>query len=379
MITQLALSNFQCYSKLALELHPHFNVFVGESNAGKTAILRALRLLFYNQPRGLYLVRKGASELSVECITDTGHTLKRTRGKKVNSYAVDDEVYKNFGVHVPEEVTRTLGIASSELLSDIYNAGFAGQLDGPFLLNITDSQKGKILTSLSDVSEVDQVLSEVRAERRKSKTTTDKLLQDLEEVEAQQSTFAWVPSAQAKVAKLETILVRVEETQRQIEQLKKLQDQYERCTEQLEQRRRVVTILANKLNLYSSLSLETIWERYSTLTTLLTNWRTAANTLSQLQKDRDVLASSTTTSSIHIDTATQLQEELSSLILLQIQWQKTQSEMELQTDSILEHGRLLSYVKKEQQKVIQGLGGICPTCAQPLGEDALAHLEEGHS
>ena len=48
----LHLINFQSHLNTVIELHPGLNILVGESDQGKTAIIRALRWLFYNEPRG---------------------------------------------------------------------------------------------------------------------------------------------------------------------------------------------------------------------------------------------------------------------------------------------------------------------------------------
>lgn len=41
-IDQLQIQNFRCFDSLTLDLHPEFNVLIGENGAGKTALLEAL-------------------------------------------------------------------------------------------------------------------------------------------------------------------------------------------------------------------------------------------------------------------------------------------------------------------------------------------------
>ncbi|MEN9456894.1 MAG: hypothetical protein RL210_2413, partial [Pseudomonadota bacterium] len=38
-LKKVSLSNFRCFEKLSLELHPRLTVLVGENGAGKTAVL----------------------------------------------------------------------------------------------------------------------------------------------------------------------------------------------------------------------------------------------------------------------------------------------------------------------------------------------------
>jgi len=50
-IATLAIRNFRCFRETEVEFQPGINVIVGENNAGKTALLRALRLVFDRSDR----------------------------------------------------------------------------------------------------------------------------------------------------------------------------------------------------------------------------------------------------------------------------------------------------------------------------------------
>lgn len=45
-IAKLAITNFRCFRQTTVDFQPGINVILGENNAGKTALLRALRLVF---------------------------------------------------------------------------------------------------------------------------------------------------------------------------------------------------------------------------------------------------------------------------------------------------------------------------------------------
>lgn len=45
MLTSLTIENFKCFQKLAIGRLGRVNLFVGESNSGKTAVLEALQYL----------------------------------------------------------------------------------------------------------------------------------------------------------------------------------------------------------------------------------------------------------------------------------------------------------------------------------------------
>lgn len=50
-IASIRIQNYRCFSDTTVEFQPHMNVIIGENNAGKTAILHALNLIFDRQSR----------------------------------------------------------------------------------------------------------------------------------------------------------------------------------------------------------------------------------------------------------------------------------------------------------------------------------------
>ena len=50
-IASLAITNLRCFPKTTIEFQPGINVILGENNAGKTSLLRALRLMFDRSSR----------------------------------------------------------------------------------------------------------------------------------------------------------------------------------------------------------------------------------------------------------------------------------------------------------------------------------------
>ena len=73
-IKRVIIEDFQSHRYTELELAPGFNVIVGPSDQGKTAILRAIRWVIYNDRRGTDFIRVGASKARVTLVmTVTEH------------------------------------------------------------------------------------------------------------------------------------------------------------------------------------------------------------------------------------------------------------------------------------------------------------------
>src|SRR5262245_30462119 len=69
MISLLRIKNFALVDELALEFAPGFNVITGETGAGKSLILGALKLLL-GERADRTLVRSGADSVSVEGVLE---------------------------------------------------------------------------------------------------------------------------------------------------------------------------------------------------------------------------------------------------------------------------------------------------------------------
>ncbi len=71
MLSVLRIKNFVLISALELELEPGFNVLTGETGAGKSSIVEALRLVLGDRPKS-DVVRAGAGEAEVEALFEVG-------------------------------------------------------------------------------------------------------------------------------------------------------------------------------------------------------------------------------------------------------------------------------------------------------------------
>src|SRR5579863_8740376 len=105
MITKILIKGFQRHKKISLRLGQGVNTIIGRSNSGKSSVLRALRWLCDNTPRGNKFIHRGSKKASVTIWVD-GHKIKRTKGEGVNSYSIDGHVLKAFGAKPPAEVTK---------------------------------------------------------------------------------------------------------------------------------------------------------------------------------------------------------------------------------------------------------------------------------
>lgn len=200
MIERILLRNFQRHRKLTINLESGVTTIVGRSDAGKSAILRALRWVCLNKPQGTSFIRRGQKNAVVTVDVKNG-SIKRTRGPSRNEYAVSGQssgTYKAFGTGVPEPVGRILNV------SDV---NFQRQHDPPFWLSEIPSQLAKLLNEVVDLSLIDDATNRVNREVRDAESEIKIAETMLAEARSQREQLAHVPLLDRELSEIEQFAI----------------------------------------------------------------------------------------------------------------------------------------------------------------------------
>lgn len=149
MISQLRLKNFQAHKNTVLDFNDGINVITGQSDQGKSSIIRALYWLFFNRPSGNEFLKWGENSCSVTAKTKE-HTIKRTKSDKRNSYIIDGQIFNAVRTDVPTELKEIINITPTNI---------ALQDDSYFLLSL---QPGEVARKLNQVAGIDQIDSSLQ-------------------------------------------------------------------------------------------------------------------------------------------------------------------------------------------------------------------------
>ncbi len=157
-LERIRLKGFQVHKDLTLNLSPTITTIIGPSDAGKSAILRALRWLVTNRPAGDAFINDEGTQCSVRLKVD-GKTITRKKGKKLNEYHLAGSTLKAFGSQVPDDVGRLLN------LSEI---NFQDQHDSPFWFSKTAAEVSRQLNQIVNLDLIDTTLANLAAGHRKA-------------------------------------------------------------------------------------------------------------------------------------------------------------------------------------------------------------------
>ncbi|WP_019138293.1 AAA family ATPase [Peptoniphilus timonensis] len=234
-IKNVELHNFQSHNYTEIEFDRGLNVILGNSDAGKTAILRAIKWALYNEPKGDYFIRQGEKEVSVKVTFSNGVVVERSRTPSKNSYylmtAEGEEMrFEGFGLDVPKEIRNATNMYKVSLDNSNNKSilNIAEQLDGPFLLNEQASLRASAIGRLIGVNYVDDALRNVVRDNKRLSQEIDTLKKSREDYKNQLKEFEYIDDYKNRFEKISAIRNKIENLQHKLDLASKLKDDYEK-------------------------------------------------------------------------------------------------------------------------------------------------------
>lgn len=223
MIEKLHIADFQSHKDTLLEFSPGYNAIVGASGKGKSACLRALKFLVFNQPRGDFFIRRPDGINATVEASISGHVVKRIKGQ-LNEYYLDDTKWADFGSQIPQPIIDAIEIHPIKSDTDTeFNLQFAYQFDGPFLLSESESVKAKFLNRLSGTHILDIVLKELISDVRDVSNNVTLKESEKAVLEADLQKYDKVDSFKSSLRFISEKLKCLTNLEQQIERLQKLE------------------------------------------------------------------------------------------------------------------------------------------------------------
>jgi exonuclease SbcC len=195
VIQSIDIENFQAHGKQSLWLSKTITTIKGPTDAGKSAILRALRWVCLNDLGGDEFIKEGETETTVTLNADGEEIVRRksvaTRG--INTYTLDDAVFKSFSGGVPDPIKELLSVSS---------LNFQSQHDSPFWFSETAGEVSRQLKSIIDLTIIDQTLSTVGSALR---TAQERVNLTTERAEAAETRLQELLPLEKRIAQFETL------------------------------------------------------------------------------------------------------------------------------------------------------------------------------
>lgn len=210
MIKSIHIQNFESHKDTQIDPGPGVNVLVGESEHGKSAVLRALNWVITNRPVGDAFRSHWGGDTIVTIDTDDV-TVTRTKSSKGNEYSLsllDDpvdlpaQVFKAIKQDVPEEIAKTL---------DLLPVNVQTQFDPHFLLPpVSPGEVARRLNEVVDLNVIDRAQSNINIEIRDANRRIREGRGKLTDAEQSLKGWDWLDGAETDLAELEKLSGRAE-------------------------------------------------------------------------------------------------------------------------------------------------------------------------
>ncbi|HQE50532.1 MAG TPA: AAA family ATPase, partial [Fervidobacterium sp.] len=201
MIIKVEIENFQSHKNTVLEFVPGTNVVIGESDAGKSAIFRAINWVITNRPLGDTFRSDWGGDTRVAIYTAEGDVIERIKTATRNVYTVNGKALTAFGSDVPEQVSEILRMDEANIQS---------QMDVPFLLAVSPGEAARLLNKAASIDDIDYTISNLRGEYQKVSNNIKFNEGKLKDYEKQIKQYDNLPELEEK-------LERVEEAEKELE------------------------------------------------------------------------------------------------------------------------------------------------------------------
>lgn len=252
MISKLEIKNFQSHTDTEMDFCKGLNVIIGDTDSGKSAIIRAIRLLALNKPLGDKFVNwnipKGES-LFIKTIFDDGSWVIREKNKKENKYNASGytDSFSALKGKVPKEIQEITKLSESNIQS---------QSEYYFLLDKTGGQVASAFNQVANLGLMESVLKEIKSRITENNSKIGYEKENKNKLKNEIENLGWIEKAKLKFRKLEAKEILFEENKDKVFELEELLTSLDILDSEINDLSGIETVLQQStviLSLHSSL------------------------------------------------------------------------------------------------------------------------------
>lgn len=221
MIKSIHIKNFQSHRDTKIELSKGLNAIIGDSQNGKTAILRSLLWVMKNKPLSGKIYNNDARKepVSVKVETFDGNKVKLEKkigkDKKVSksTYTINDQAFSAFGTTPPHEV---------DVIMNMSDLNFQKQLDPAFLITSTAGEISKAINKITRMEDTDswikQLTSAINSENKRASIINE----DIIDIEEKLEKYDGLESIEKYISKYEKLTIKIDKIYNKLSDIKNI-------------------------------------------------------------------------------------------------------------------------------------------------------------
>lgn len=223
MLKSIRIQNFQSHKDTILHFHPGLNAIFGDTDQGKSSVVRAFRWVSKNRPVGAQAYRstfttpKEPTRVTIVCddgeVTKTFLNGKTTYKVKIGKKSL---TLKGFGTKTPRQVEELLNLDEVSLQE---------QFDQPFLTSQSSGAASRHLNRVANLDTIDTTLSNLQSSMRRNLSEIKNTQQEIVEYEKQIKELLPYKDKLKEAVTLEKLYVKFTKTNGKLNELKSIRDQ----------------------------------------------------------------------------------------------------------------------------------------------------------
>ena len=221
MLEYLHIKNFQSLKKVRFDFVSGVNTIIGLPSAGKTPLIRALRLLCYNRPLGASYYSNFAPA-SGETTIDAGFTegVEVSLVKKITSKA--EKKVRSTGYYVNGEFAYSNITPEIKNLIGLSSINFQYQEDIPYLVSFKPSQVASTINKLTRLDIADKVIKSISSMLNTSNREIKKIALELEGIDEKISAYDVIDTLSEQMEEANKISENMQRMKNRASRLRKL-------------------------------------------------------------------------------------------------------------------------------------------------------------
>ena len=223
-LKRLELINIESHKDSILNFVEGVNVIVGDSDSGKSAILRALQLLLYNQPVGDDFRSDWGGDSEIRGKFEDGDVIRK-RTSSLNAYYLDGAELTGIGRgKVPGAVKRFLQVSEINLMS---------QEDPLFMVQWDPKKRGEVINSLCDFSKIETATTFIKRQIKSEKAELKKHESNVKDLTAKIEALPDIDELEDQVSLLEGMVETLDSLEEEIDDIEADLNQLNRKSAQI--------------------------------------------------------------------------------------------------------------------------------------------------
>lgn len=250
-IKKISINNFQSHENTEIEFTSGLNIITGSSDSGKTAILRAIKWVLFNEPKGTDFIRQGEKEASVSIYFEDNTIITRKKKTNKNQYIIvnnngEEQFFEGFGNEIPKEVLHTHNIRKTVIDSSSSQCINLGeQLQGPFMISQDGKTVAKAIGKLIGMDKLDEAIKQVVKDIFNNNVRHREALKKIESLESEISLYSYLEELESKIIEKEKLLKTVKEKVARLNKLILIKDRLDIAKVDYEKSMKVLATLKN--------------------------------------------------------------------------------------------------------------------------------------